>query len=176
MRRKRRAEPITPLMQSLRFSHEDLHANRQGRLSDTQIHRLRHMRMMRTLILVGALMAMPLLITPFIERFVGLVIGVVSLSSFSLWTNLGIALMAFGAVWWASHMLALVNHDLHAQIVHTVEGSAYLDSARGHFVVGAQRFHLQRHIFTQLTHNARYRVYYAPRVRILLGVEPMVQS
>lgn len=176
MRRRRRAEPATPLMQSLRFSHDDLRANRQGRLSDAQMSRLRHLRVLRILVLVGTLMMLPLLLLPFIERFVGLLIGVVSLTSFSLWINLVIALMALGAVWWASHALAKVNHDLHAQIVHTIEGSAYLDSARGHFIVGAQRFHLQRHIFTQLTHNARYRVYYAPRARILLVVEPMVQS
>ncbi len=176
MRRQRRAEPITPLMQSLRFSHDDLRANRQGRFSDAQLRRLKRLRALRIWVLVGALMMLPLLITPFIERLVGVVIGVVGLTSVSLWINLAIALMALGAVWWASHMLAKVNHDLQAQIVHTVEGSAYLDSARGHFIVGAQRFHLPRHLFTQLTHNARYRVYYAPRAGLLLGVEPMVQS
>ncbi len=176
MRRKRRAEPTTPLMQGLHFSHEDLHANREGRLSDSQLRRLHRLRMIRILILVGALMMLPLLIAPFIERFVGLLIGVVSLTSFSLWANLGLALMSFGAVWWASHMLAQINHDIHAQVVHIIEGNAYLDSAKGHFIVGTQRFYVPRHLFTFLTHNAHYRVYYAPRVRILLGLEPLVQS
>lgn len=176
MRRKRRAEPATPLMQGFRFSHEDLHANRQGCLSPSQLRRLQGLRLVRILILVGALMMLPLLIAPFIERLVGLMIGVVSVTSFSLWGNLGLALLAFGAVWWASHMLAQINHDIHAQIVHTVEGNAYLDSARNHLIVGAQRFYVPRHLFTFLTHNTRYRVYYAPRVRILLGLEPMVSS
>lgn len=172
-RRQAMLEQPTPLMKRLNFSHEDLRANREGRLSRAQLRRLKLIRVLRIMILVGALMMTPLLFSPFIERAVGVMIGAVGLDSMSLWGNLLIALMALAFIVWAADALAKVNHDLNDARVSTVEGPAQLDSARGHFVVGTQRFYLQRRVFDFLTHNQPYRVYYIPRAGILLGLESL---
>lgn len=180
-RRKRARQPVpTPLMRHLGVTWDDLRHNRAGRLGERQQVRLQRARWTAVGWLIAIYGAMPLLAAPLLEQAVGVAVGARSLASVSLPVNLLLFSLPFIALRVMNRRLQHLTHDLREGRVEAAEGPVALDSEQPfrrvyRAAVTVRRTPLAVHpqVARHFEPEQAYRVYYAPRSRILLAAEPL---
>ncbi len=170
----------TPLMRHLGVTWDDLRHNRAGRLGERQQARLQRARWTALGWLVAIYGAMPLLAAPFLEQAVGVAVGARSLASPSLPVNILLFSLPFIALRVMNRRLQHLARDLCEGRVEVAEGPVALDpeqplrrAYRAAMTVHQTPLAVHPRLAQHFEPHRHYRVYYAPRSRILLAAEPL---
>ncbi len=159
------------LMQALSFNKDDLRSNRGGRLSETQINRIRQIQRRAMFTGMGVVFSLDLLAAGFM--FAGFK------GDSPILILIGMALLTVSAVsvgMFARHWLRL-SADLRAGEVEILEGKlerVVRQSGRsGVFLIriGGAEFAVTKEVFNAFQHESPYRVYRAPHSNVLLAAE-----
>jgi hypothetical protein len=167
-------------MRHLGVTWDDLRHNRAGRLGERQQARLQRARWTAVGWLIAIYGTMPLLAAPLLEQAVGAAAGARSLASVSLPVNLLLFSLPFIALRVMNHRLQQLAQDLREGRVEAAEGCIALDSEqplrrvyRAAVTIRQIPLALHPRVARHFDPEQAYRVYYAPRSRILLGAEPL---
>ena len=164
--------PVSELMQPMSFDMDDLIANRAGQLGDSQRDRLQGLQTRALLIGLAGFFGIGLLAAIFIyfaqvrSSFVLLLLGIFTTMINALFVGL------FGRQWMLLN--ADIRDDEVAIISGTMERVVQADNRMNNFVlrVNGEDFHVKKDLFKLFRHEVPYRLYCAPRSRVLLAAEP----
>jgi hypothetical protein len=158
---------VATLGRALRFSEDDLALNRQGRLSERQRRRIvRSMAVWTVIVLALCLVVPPILIVAVRMWQVGCVIAIILLLAGGI-----LLLLRISARDLRSGMVLAVRGPVQRMMVSDGEGGRTY-----HYTVAGLRFMVSRAAYDALIPNLPYAVYYLPRGRALLSMEPLAAA
>jgi hypothetical protein len=164
---------VSALARVHKFQLDALEANRQGRLAGSQSSRL-------LLRLALRLVAIPVVIGVAAAGAVYVMRSTASDQGFALWVlgvfAVGLTLYAIWQSMWlgfdlASGKVAVAEGPV--QRIASVSGSSEDRSVSYYYTVGDKRFSVSSRAYSVLIPGLTYRVYYAPRSKRLVAIEPV---
>lgn len=170
--RKAKSKSQHTLMQALKFTEADLQANREGRLSEAQVERLKTKEITDANVALAALVLMVVVIP--LVCGCSLIAALVSGSTFGEDPQEILALCFLGTVAAILIMSGAVGsddylRDINEPRVKVIEGPV---SLRGGFVhISGLRLLPTGYAFDAFEKGVHYRIYYTPHSKILLSAE-----
>ena len=163
--------PSAPLMDALKFTSEDLAANREGRLSESQRARLRAARRRTVLIGIATVLGVVLLAT--IALYLGQINRTVVLSF------VGVALTICGAAvsgvlvrnWY--RLTTDLDRNTVETLAGTVEHTVRVSGQLANYIlrIDGRELNVSKPVFLSLKNGGQYRLYRTPTAQVLLAGE-----